>query len=241
MKKLFFTLFIFCMATHGGYAQKPIKIKPERKIHLSIPEPSDICLHPNGKSFFIVSDNGLLFETDLEGKVIRQADYKGLDSEGVYANDKYVFVAEEFSRKIQVFDIETLKVIRTVYLPYSGGRNKSYEAITYNKTKNKFVLLTEKDPIYLFELDDDLNITNQIDLGNFSRDVSAVTYYNNHIWFLGDEDMTVYKANPNTYEVISSWKLPIINPEGIAFTENGEMVILSDDMELLYYFPNPEK
>lgn len=240
MRAIYITLLL--LFSVGGFAQKqkPTKIKPERKIYIDIPEPSDVCIHPNGKSLFIVSDNGYLYETDLEGTIIRKADYKGLDCEGVYVDEQNVYVVEEFSRKIRVFDYETLTNHKTVYLEYNGGRNSGYEAFTFNKAKDKFVLLTEKNPIYLFELDQNLQKVNEIDLSKISRDISAASYYNDHLWLLGDEEMTVYKLNPKTYEVLNSWKIPVVNPEGLTFDQNGNMLILSDDMQLLYYFKNPE-
>lgn len=233
-------LFFFLMVSNFIMAQKPIKIKPEKKIYLSVPEPSDICLHPNGKSFFIVSDNGFLYETDLEGNTIREAAYKGLDCEGVYAEGKFVYVVEEFSRKIKVFDIENLELQRTVSLEYNGGRNAAYEAFTFNPVKNMFLLFVEKNPIYMFELNQDLQIINEYDLSKVSRDISAATFYKDHLWLLGDEDMTVYKLNPKTYQVLNSWKIPVVNPEGITFDANGNLLIISDDMQMLYYFKNPE-
>lgn len=241
MKLQLITILLLTFSIGGSFAQKPTKIKPERKISIKISEPSDICIHPNGNSLFIVSDDGFLFETDLEGSIIRKADYKGLDCEGVFADKDYVYVVEEFSRKIRVFDIETLTNQRTVYLEYNGGRNSGYEAITYNQAKNCFVLLTEKKPVYLFELNEDLQKVNEFDISKVSSDIAAVAYYDNHIWLLGDEDMTVYKLNPHTYEVLNAWKIPVVNPEGITFDKSGNMLILSDDMQLLYYFNNPEK
>lgn len=240
MKTLYIILALIFSVGSFAQKQKPTKITPERKIHINIPEPSDVCIHPNGKTLFIVSDDGFLFETDLEGTIIRKADYKGLDCEGVFANENYVYVAEEFSRKIRVFDINNLTIEKTVRLEYNGGRNSGYEAITFNKAKNRFLLFTEKNPIYLFELDENLQKINEIDLSHISRDISATTYHNNYLWLLGDEDMTVYKLNPNTYEVLNSWKIPVVNPEGLTFDHNGNMLILSDDMQLLYYFKNPE-
>lgn len=240
MKAIYITLVLLFSAGSFAQKQKTVKITPDRKIHISIPEPSDICIHPDGKSLFIVSDNGYLYQTDLEGTIIRKADYKGLDCEGVYVNEENVYVVEEFSRKIRVFDMETLTNHKTVYLEYNGARNSAYEAITFNKAKDKFVLLTEKNPIYLFELDQNLQKVNEIDLSKISRDISAASYHNNHLWLLGDEDRTVYKVNPETYETLNSWKIPVVNPEGLTFDKNGNMLILSDDMQLLYYFKNPE-
>lgn len=230
----------FLLVSNMILAQKPIKIKPEKKIYLSIPEPSDICLHPNEKSFFIVSDNGFLFETDLEGNTLRQAAYEGLDCEGVHADEKFVYVVEEFSRKIKVFDIENLELQRTVSLDYNGGRNAAYEAFTFDSVKHVFLLFVEKNPIYMFELNQDLQKTNEYDLSKVSRDISAATFYKDHLWLLGDENMTVYKLNPKTYQVLNSWKIPVVNPEGITFDADGNLLIISDDMQMLYYFKNPE-
>ena len=81
---------------------------------------------------------------------------------------------------------------------------------------------------------------NEIDLSKISRDISAATFYKDHLWLLGDEDMTVYKLNPKNYQVLNSLKLPVVNPEGLTFDTNGNLLILSDDMQLLYYFKNPE-
>lgn len=216
-------------------------IKPISWKVIDIPEPSDICLHPNSQSFFIVSDDGFLFETDLQGNILRKSSYKGLDSEAVHADENYVYVVEEFTRKIVVLDIQNLETVRTVHHPYAGGRNKGYEAFTFNAAKDVFVLLTEKEPIYLFELDKNLNKVNTINFNHIARDISAATYFENHIWLLSDEDRTVFKLNPTNYEVINQWSIPVVNPEGIAFKENGTMVILSDDMERMYFFNHPEK
>ncbi|WP_326984384.1 SdiA-regulated domain-containing protein [Chryseobacterium sp. MYb264] len=240
MRKYLLTL-LFLSALSPLEAQKIKTLTPFEKINIRVPEPSDIVLHPDGNSFFIVSDNGYLFETDLKGNIIRKADYKGLDNEGVYADEHYVYAVEEFSRAIAVLDLKTLKLERRIYIPYSGGRNSGYEAMTFNKAKGKFLLFTEKNPIYLIELDPDFKEYNRIDISELSRDVSAATFYHDHLWILGDESMTLYKLDPNTYEKLAEWKLPIVNPEGMTFDRQGNLVILSDDMQTMYYFKNPEQ
>lgn len=234
-KILLFVLLSFL--SYNLSAQKNIKIKPVNKLKLEIPEPSDIALSFAGDSFFIVSDKGKLFETDLNGKIIRKGDtYFGLDCEGVFADKNYVYVVEEFSRRISVLSVKDLSLVKAVSIPYHGARNKSYEAITYNLTKNKFLLFTEKDPTLLLELDDNLNKVSEINISALARDISGATYYDGFVWLLSDEDQKVIKLDANNYKVLGEWKIPVLNPEGIAFTKEGKLVIVSDVMQMMFHF-----
>ncbi len=238
MRLLF--IIVIGLSTYTLSAQKPPKLKPFGYIHIDVPEPSDIIANPfKPNHFFVVSDDGFLFEMNRDGKITRKADFTGIDCEGVYANDTAIFVVEEYTRKIRVFDYASLSLQQTAIFPYSGGRNKGYESITYNEVRQRFLMITEKDPIYLVELDKDLNRVNEVYLEGIARDISAATWYDNHVWLLSDEDMEVIKLNPNNYQEIMRWRIPIINPEGICFYDN-RMFILSDDMERLYEFPIPQ-
>jgi uncharacterized protein YjiK len=239
MRQLLWFLPVILLIASAFALKKATHIKPKESFFTEVPEPSDICNHPNNSNYFMVSDNGFLFEVDENGKIIRKADFEGFDCEGVHADENFVYVVEEMVRKIRVFDLNTLELVRTVHLPYQGGRNKGYEAITFNKAKNKMVILTEKDPIYLFELNEDLSIYNEILLDGIARDISAATYHEDHLWLLSDEDRTVFKLNPNNYKVLGAWKFPIINPEGLVFNKKGQMVIVSDDMEKFFIFETP--
>lgn len=244
MKKTIIYTFVVAAISFGNvFAQKKAKtpkIKFESSVSLKIPEPSDIALSPSGNSFYIVSDNAILFETNLEGKIIRKSDViKGIDFEGVWSDEKYVYVVDETTRKIHLMSHKDLKQVRTLNFTYSGGRNKGVESITFNKAKNAFVIITETEPSMIFEVDSNFVQLNEVEW-HHSRDVSAATYYQNHIWILSDEDMTVFKCNPTTYEVVGKWKINVLNPEGIAFDNNNRMIILSDDLERMYFFANPE-
>lgn len=230
-----------CLFAGTTMAQKTTKIKPTKFISTAIPEPSDICYNPNSDTFFVVSDDGILFETDQEGKIIRSAVENDADFEAVYTDGTNVYAVNERHRKVEVFNSISLKKSKTITVPFGGGRNRGYEALTYNKSKNSFILIVEKDPITLFELDANFAITNQIDLSKMARDFAAASYYENFLWLLSDEDRTVFKLNPNTYEVVGKWELPLINPEGLAFDKNGNLLITCDDMQRIYYFNNPEK
>lgn len=240
MKIIIITIFGIGLCFSSAYAQKTLKLKPTEKITIKVPEPSDIAYSADRKSLFIVSDNGLLFETDLKGNILRKANYKGLDDEGVYVNESHVYVVEEFTRKIKMFSLPDLILERTVKIPYFGGRNKGYEGLTYNKAKGVFSLFVEKDPLFVFELNEKLEKVNEINLGNLARDISAATFYNNHLWVLSDEDRTIFKLNPNDYSILAKWEIPVLNAEGIAFLPNGNIIVASDALERLYYFNNPE-
>jgi len=247
MKKTFLIAFIYLLLftiscffiSFTLQKDKAEKIKPYKKFHTQVKEPSDICVNPKNENFFVVSDNGFLHEVDTLGKIIRTADFEGYDCEGVYADENFVYVVEEMVRKIRVFDIATLELKRTVVLPYQGGRNKAYEAITFNNKKGHMIIITEKDPIYLYELDENLNFYNEIHLGNIARDISATTFYDDRLFFLSDEDREIIEVRPDDYSVKKRWKLPIINPEGLVFTKKGELIVLSDDMEKFFFF-NPK-
>ena len=230
-----------CMFASMAIAQKATKIKATKFISTAIPEPSDICYNAHSDTFFVVSDDGILFETDQDGKIIRSVVESDADFEAVFADETNVYAVNERHRKVEVFNSISLQKIKTITVPFGGGRNRGYEALTFNKSKNSFVLIVEKDPITLFELDVNFVVTNQIDLSKIARDIAAASYYNNFLWLLSDEDRTVFKLNPNTYEVLGKWELPLINPEGLAFDKNGNLLITCDDMQRIYYFNNPEK
>lgn len=206
---------------------------------LKVHEPSDIALALDGKSYYVVSDDdAAVYQLDLDGKVLRKSKTLGIDLEAVCVRPDFLYVVDETPRKVYQLDYNTLEVTRTFYVPYSGGRNKSFESLTYNETKKCFVMITERDPVIIFELDHDFRQINEVYWKN-ARDISAATYHNGFIWLLSDEDMTVFKCDPKTYGIVSQWRINLHNPEGIVF--NGkEMLIVADDLERLYRFNHPE-
>ncbi len=206
---------------------------------IKVHEPSDIALAPDGLSYYVVSDDdAAVYQLDLEGKVMRKSKTLGIDLEAVCARPDFLYVVDETPRKVYQLNYANLEVNRTFSVPYSGGRNKGYEAITYNETKKCFVLITEKDPIIIFEFDHDFRQINEM-YWKHARDISAATYHNGFVWLLSDEDMTVFKCDPKSYEILAQWRINVHNPEGIVFKDK-EMLIIADDLERLYRFNHPE-
>lgn len=232
-KKLFFVLFIVPIAIALVAAIPTAKLKWIKKHNIKISEPSDICYSSNTNTYFVVSDGGYLFETDETGTILRKADYSGFDFEGVFADEKNVYVMEEMTRTIIIFDKATLQKTGIRRVSYHGARNKGYEAITYNEAKKCFVIVTERDPIWIHELDENFLVKNEV---NFKKaaDISAATFHNGKLYLLSDEDHCVLQLNPIDYSIEKKFKLGIINPEGICFAPDGTMKIMSDDMGILF-------
>lgn len=218
---------------------KPTKLKPEKWISIKVSEPSDIDYNSEKNTFYVASDDGYLAEMDIDGNIIRKAPYEGYDFEGVLFKDNKVFIVDEMTRKVIVYDEPTFEKLSIHSVPYSGGRNKSYESLAYNPVKEKFILITEKEPIYIFELNEKFQVENEIEWKYNVSDISSARFHNGFMWLLSDENMELLKCNPENYEVLESFKLPVINPEGLAFTSETDFVVLSDDMERMYFFKLP--
>ena len=211
------------------------KLKHNWKQKLQISEPSDICLNAAKDGFFIVSDDGLLFETDLEGKVKRKAAFRGFDFEGVFADQNGVYVMDERTRNVHTFSLPDLVLKRSVEIPYNGGRNKGFESLTWNEAKKQFLTFTEKDPTWIFELDLNFSVLNKQKLKGPS-DISAAAFLKGKLFILSDEDHAIFRYNPETMEKEKKFKLDIINPEGLTFGPDGSLYVVSDDLGVLYRF-----
>lgn len=237
MKKLFLFSVLFSALSLYSQAQKIETIKPIQKIHLKVPEPSDVSETIDHSGFWIISDHGVLYKIDYQGNVITKvADYKGRDCEGVYAMGDSIYVADEFTRRVGILDANTLKLAREVPVPFYGGRNQSYEAITFNEATQRLVLFTEKWPALARELNANFQIENEVNISSLARDISGATFHDGYMWLLSDEDQKVMKVNPITYKLIKAWHIPVLNPEGIVFDHKGQLVIVSDAMHTLFYF-----
>jgi len=198
-------------------------------------EPSDICLTiADPDHYYIVSNRGSIGETDNHGKVLRRTKYDGSDYEAICTKDNQIYAFDESARRIDVIDEKDFKVRKSVYVHFAGGRNKSFEGLTYVPSEKKFIATIEK-PAMVYELDEQLHVISQMETKQFGE-LSAVTYYKNYLWFLSDEGHCVMKVNPADYSIEKTWKLPVINPEGIAFDKDGNLLILSDDMAMLFKF-----
>ncbi len=223
------------LASSFTYGQHPSTLKPIARYVTNVPEPSDIAVDSASGNIFLVSDNGYLFKCDAHGKILQKASFTGMDFEGVAVKDDYVYVADESLRKIHRFSKTSLVQDKTWSVPYFGARNKGYESLSWNPSKKCFIVITEKSPILIKELNGQFIPKDEYTFSQAS-DISGARWHNGYLYLLSDEQSTVFRCDPKTYQVLESWKLNVLNPEGIDFSPNGNLIIVSDDMHTLYYY-----
>lgn len=231
---LLLALFALVISSHAQRI-KPVKIKPEASFNLEVKEPSDLVYSPTTNTLFVASDNGFIAEINLEGQRIRISEQIGYDLEGVTLLNDTLVIVDEFTRLFALYD-KQFNRIRNVRLNYGGGRNKAFESITWIPELKQFITMTEKDPVWVFILDESLQIKDEFELPFHTRDVSGLCWHDGDLWILSDEDRTVFCVRYPDFKVKKAYRLPIINPEGLAFDNQGNMFICSDDMERLYRF-----
>jgi len=237
MKKYLLLLLLAPLCSFKGEPAFPKykKLKPFWKHDLKIDEPSDICMSSDDPNhFYVVGNRGNIAVIDSTGKVLSQTKQDGGDYEACCVKDHQLYVMDESMRRIYVMDEKDLKVRKTMQVPYSGGRNKGFEGITYIPSQKKFILVIEK-PAIIVELDEQLHVINEMRPKGI-WELSAVTYHDNYLWLLSDEGHMVMKVNPDGYDIVDQWSIPVVNPEGIAFDASGNLLIVSDDLGKLYKF-----
>jgi len=216
------------------------KFKEDHFSNVEVKEPSDIVYDAATNHFFIVNDGGTFSECDLTGKVIRTAKEKGWDFEAIEIKDDYIYIGDESARKVHKYKKSDLSLVTSYETPYSGPRNSGFESLTYNETKHCFVMVIEKNPVTLYEMDENFKTIKTMPFKGV-KDISAARWYNGFMYLLSDEDMEILKCDPNTYEVLEEYSIKVLNPEGIAFDKDGNVVITSDKLQRIYYYKNLPK
>ncbi|MFN8309032.1 MAG: SdiA-regulated domain-containing protein [Chitinophagales bacterium] len=213
-----------------------VKIKKERVCNIRVAEPSDICYSPATHTYFTVSDNGWLYEINESGQTLRKSPFHGMDFEAVWADSTQLYVSEELSRLILTFDLKSLEKTGSYKIHESGARNKGIESITWNAAKQRFLVAFEGGPVRLLELDRNFQRVNDFEL-KVASDISAATYFKNSLFLLSDEDRKIFQLNPITYQLERIWEINVLNPEGLCFTPEGNLLVVSDDLQQLYVYP----
>ena len=223
---------ILLISAHCLHAQEFERIIPKQKISVPVEEPSDVCV--KGNEFIVVSDKGDVFSLskDFSQKRLLQSNLS--DPEGIFCSGDSIWVAEERSRLITSLLYSNPSKIRSVEIPYSGGRNKGYEALC-RKVDGNWLLFTEKEPVWMIELDSKFREIGRTIL-SLPGDVSSAAIYNGQLFLLSDEAACVWKMDLATNKILKTYTFNILNAEGLCFDADGGMWIMSDAEKKIYQF-----
>jgi uncharacterized protein YjiK len=215
-------------------ADKAVIIKYHKTFTTPVPEPSDACLSANEQSLFVVSDNGFLYETNLEGKILRKSNVVGIDFEAICLANGLLYISDESARKIYCINPADLNVIKTFNLNYSAARNSGFESIAFNEKSKSFYVVSEKSPVVIRVYNEQFQQMNEINF-DVTSDISSACYYQNNLWLLSDEEHLVMQLDEN-FNVFKQFDIRVLNPEGFLFNQQGDLTVISDDMAKLYQF-----
>jgi uncharacterized protein YjiK len=199
---------------------------------ISIPEPSDIYYDQATNHFLIVSDKGVLYETDTTGKIIHKSQDEGVDFEAVCIKDDEIYVSEEGPRGVLVYDRKSLKLKRRIQLSYQGPRNSGFEGMVWSEQTKLFYMMIEKKPVQLFCFDAQFNQKDH--KSNFPfKDISAICLDLTHkLWLLSDQEGVLAPLS----NLDQKTKIPVTSAEGLCFTSLHDFWVVSDDEGKLYHF-----
>lgn len=235
----FFIAALFFLSCKKDNAQeKPKRLEYDVVKEIAVLGPSGLDLTYEEDGFWTVSDEtSKVYKLDKNGKVIKEFSVDGKDIEGMAVIDETrLAVVLERTQEVVIVDTNGLELKRTE-IDIKSKENSGLEGISYDRKKELFYVLNEKNPRLLLTLDKNLNLLSKEKL-NFSDDVSGI-YFNeneNNLWIVSDESHLVVKTDLK-WEPLEKMKIPIAYSEGITMCKSGEkLYIISDDSAALYVF-----
>jgi hypothetical protein len=214
--------------------EKPIRIFPEHKIRLNVPEPSDLAWFAG--AWFVVSDNGFLYRCSEDFTSCVKTDILGADFEALAADGEGLWVSEESLRLLHRYNAQ-LERMTTLSLQENGPLNAGFEALAWDPGRRLLIGVTESPPV-IFEIENGIQRAFQYRLA-VRGDISAATVHEGALWLLGDENRKLYRLSLPSYAIERVYALPVVNPEGVAFDSQGRLLVLSDDRQTVYCFRLP--
>lgn len=229
-------LLCFCLliSPEAKAQDKPIKIFPEKKIRLSIPEPSDLSWFAG--AWHVVSDNGYLYRCAEDFGSCEKTSVTGTDFEALTSDGEGLWVSEESLRLLHRYDAR-LQRLSTLHLQENGPLNAGFEALAWDPGRRLLIGVTESPPV-IYEIENGVQKAFQYRLP-VRGDISAATVHAGALWLLGDESRKLYQLSLPSYRIERIYVLPVVNPEGVAFDTEGRLLVLSDDRQTVYYFRLP--
>jgi uncharacterized protein YjiK len=231
-----FVFLLLPVALTLQQCQESEYLVPAAVYQTDVPEPSGLHFDLATGMLYTVSDrNGDIYILDAFGKTKKRLKCKGEDAEGIVKIGEHLYVLEESSDRIWIYDDEGKKLDK-VEVPYDNSPNSGFEGIHFIPEEQVILMANEKHPAVLLKLDTSFNILEEIPIQ--LADISAVEYAANkkEYWLLSDEEQRIAILDLK-YKIKSSMKLPIIKPEGLALDiANDRFYVISDETGELFVF-----
>lgn len=224
----------------GKQKEDNLKLLSPIEAHdINVPETSDLCFGSSTDILYTVSDRtAKVYKISTSGKVLSELQFTGNDLEGVCnVENQYLCIAEERLRKIVRLDLQGNKIDEKIIQVEKHDENQGIEGISYATFNQHFYILNETNPGLLIETDDKLNVLFSYPL-SFAEDFSGICVDNTNqqLWIVSDVSASVSKCTMKG-ELIESYRIPVSNPEGIAYDPlSKKLYIVSDAEARLYYF-----
>lgn len=214
-------------------------LKPINVVKLNISEPSGITYHNN--NLYIVSDqNGVVYQTNLSGKIQKKIKTKFSDLEGISfdTHAKGFWLVSEEKRRLILIDSLGNEIEKYKIKGKQKRENSGVEGVCYVKSDSTIFIVNEKSPKQLLKLNRKGEITSAIDL-NFAKDISGISTDDkfNNLWIVSDESNSIYNIEKKG-ELLKKHKISVAKAEGIVVT-NNRIYIVSDSSNKLYIYEKP--
>lgn len=198
---------------------------------IDVDEPSDLAFW-EGRLYAVSDRHSKIYELDREGDVQDVIDIQGRDLEALAVDAEHFYVADE--SRARIWQLDDLGERLTSYDVEVHDNNSGIEGLTFDDAGHMLVA-QEKNPARIIVLDLEGEELDRVKL-EFADDLSALTWnpHDRHLYALSDEEHKLWRLDADFHK-ITSWKLPIDKPEGLAF-DGTTLYVVSDSEERLYVF-----
>jgi uncharacterized protein YjiK len=201
---------------------------------VDVAEPSDLVI-ADGRLYTVSDRHPNIYRISRKGNVKDVIEVGGTDLEAlaVHPVTKQFAIGDERDDKIWFVDAQGN---RDSYFEIDGiaDRNSGIEGLAFDDRGHLFVA-KEKRPARIYELDPTGVELARTDI-RFASDLSALAWnrIDGRLYALSDVDRALYRLDKHL-EADVAWRLPIENPEGIAF-DGTTLYVISDAEARLYQF-----
>lgn len=230
--KIKYIFIIFILLSSTIYAEH-LKGKKIAKI----PEASGISYCSNTHTLMVANDEGIYYEIDTKGRVLKKVNLGSYDLEGIVCEDEKLIFAIE-NKGVLLVNRRTGKKTKTsIDRHYNGKRVKLFNkkaGIEGIEKVNNYIYLAKQSKkrktsfIAVVEL-----ISNKgkiVDIIEHNIvDTAGLSYFNGYLYMVSDKKDLLIKYDLEKKKIIEKIKLAKGAWEGITFDKKGNMYLADDD------------